>query len=58
MSEGKEISLFLGAAKDADGKAFDVSVFNGKTIDVKGMVDRYYEKYQIRVLSPADITVQ
>lgn len=58
VSEGKEISLFLGAAKDADGKAFDVSVFNGKTIDVKGMVDRYYEKYQIRVLSPADITVQ
>lgn len=58
VSEGKEISLFLGAAKDADGKAFDVSVFNGKTIDVKGMVDRYYEKYQIRVLSPADITVK
>ena len=57
-SNGGEISVFLGACKNADGSAYDVSVFNGKTIDIKGMVDKYYEKYQIRVLSPDNITIK
>ena len=56
--EGKEITLFLGAFKDADGKDFDVSIFEGRTIDIKGMVDKYYEKYQIRIMTADDITVQ
>ena len=56
-SEGATISVFLGAMKDAEGNAITTDTFSGKTIDVKGIVDKYYENYQIRVLTVDDITV-
>ena len=52
-----KISVFLGAMKDADGNAVTVDTFKDKTIDIKGIVDKYYENYQIRILSFSDITV-
>jgi DNA/RNA endonuclease YhcR with UshA esterase domain len=56
-AEGAEIYLFLGALKDANGDAVLATIFEGKTIDAKGIVDKYYEKYQIRVTSVDDITI-
>ena len=56
-AEGAEIYLFLGALKDENGNPVQPSLFEGKTIDAKGIVDKYYEKYQIRVTSVDDITI-
>lgn len=55
--DGVRISLFLGLMYDKDSNRVTAEAFAGKTIDVKGLVDKYYENYQIRVLSPDDITV-
>lgn len=52
-----KITLFLSKLVDADGNAITKSTYLGKTIDVRGLVDQYYENYQIRVISASDITV-
>ena len=56
-SEGVKITFFLGKLIDADGNVVTADTYKGKTIDAKGIVDKYYEKYQIRVMSASDITV-
>ncbi len=56
VRDGIKIQLFLGTMSDADGKLVTAEDFKGKTIDVKGIVDKYYDNYQIRVLSLNDIT--
>ena len=49
-SEGQVINVFLGElAAPADLK--------GKTIDVKGLVDKFNGEYQIRILTVDDITI-
>lgn len=48
-SNGVEINIFLGELKAPDVK--------GKTIDVKGLVDKFNGEYQIRVLTLDDITI-
>lgn len=57
VSGDVKITLFLGGMKDANGNTVSADLFNGKTIDVKGIVDKFKEKYQIRVMSLADITI-
>jgi hypothetical protein len=52
-----KLQIFLGLMYDDAGNAVQASEFEGKTIDVKGIVDKYYEKYQIRVLTYGDIVV-
>ena len=52
-----KITLFLGKLLDGNGNAITKDAYIGKTIDVKGLVDQYYENYQIRVLSANDITI-
>lgn len=56
--DGKTISVRTAVLKDADGNLVTADYFNGKTIDVKGFVDRYDGTYQIRVLSINDVTVK
>lgn len=56
-SNGTEIILFLGTLLDAEGKPVVGSAFEGKTLDVKGIVDKFNDKYQIHVTSMSDITV-
>ena len=57
------ISVRTEVLKDADKNLVTAEYFEGKTIDVKGIVDYYdYENtgngtYQIRVYSLSDITV-
>ena len=52
-----KIKVFLGALKDADGNPITEKTYAGETINVKGLVDKYYENYQVRVTSASDITV-
>ena len=53
-----KIQIFLGLMYDDAGNAVKADEFLGKTIDVKGIVDKYYEKYQIRVLTYGDIVIK
>ena len=48
-SNGVEINIFLGELAAPDVK--------GKTIDVKGLVDKFSGEYQIRVLTVEDIVI-
>ena len=43
--------------KDANGQIFTAEAYEGKTIDVKGIVDFFDGSYQIKVFSADDITV-
>ena len=42
---------------DAAGKLIGADEYKGKTLDVRGIVDLYDGKYQIRVFSADDITI-
>ena len=55
--DGVQIKVFLGLLYDEDGNRVTENVYANETINVKGLVDKYYENYQIRVLSTADIAV-
>ena len=58
MADGVKVQVFLGLLYNNEGQAVTASEFLGKTINVKGLVDKYYENYQIRVLTYNDIVVQ
>jgi len=51
------ISIRTEVLKDADGKLITAEAYQGKTIDVQGIVDCYEGNYQIRVYSPKDIVI-
>ena len=43
--------------KDDNGEVITFREYDGKTINVKGMVDCYNGEYQIKVFSPKDIEI-
>lgn len=53
---GVTVSVRTAVLKDADGNVITADAFNGKTIDVRGIVDSYDGAYQIRVLGMSDVT--
>lgn len=53
---GVTVSVRTAVLKDADGNVITADTFNGKTIDVRGIVDSYDGAYQIRVLGINDVT--
>lgn len=55
---GVRVQIFLGLMYDDAGNPVSANNFMGKTIDVKGIVDKYYENYQIRILAYSDIVIQ
>lgn len=55
---GKTITVRTLVLKDADGNVITDSVYKGKTIDVRGVVDCFNGKYQVKVLASFDITVR
>lgn len=55
--DGVTMSVRTEVLKDADGNIITKDAYQGKTINVKGIVDQYNGKYQIRVFSPDDITI-
>lgn len=54
---GVTVDIRTGVLKDAGGNLITASAFQGKTIDVKGIVDYYNGNYQVRVLSMDEITI-
>ena len=54
---GVTISIRTSVLKDAAGNLITAEYFNGKTIDIRGVVDSYDGEYQIRVTTLGDITV-
>jgi len=55
--DGKTIYVRTEVLKDADGNVIKEDAYNGKIIDVQGIIDFYEGNYQIRVISASDITV-
>ena len=56
-ANGVTISVRTAVLKDSAGNVITAEMFQGKTIDVKGIVDSYEGNYQIRVFSINDITI-
>ncbi len=56
-SAGQTISVRTEVLTDASGALITPDYFNGKTIDVKGLVDYFDGKYQIKVLSVNDVVI-
>lgn len=56
-ANGATISVRTDVLRDADGNKITESYFQGKTIDVKGLVDYFSGTYQIKVFSVNDVTV-
>ncbi len=55
--DGVTISVRTVVLKDAEGNLITADAYQNKTIDVRGIVDVYDGKYQIKVFSPDDIIV-
>ena len=56
-ANGVQIVIRTNVLRNADGSIIKAEAFEGKTIDVKGVVDFFTDGYQIKVLSVNDITV-
>ena len=54
---GVTVSVRTSVLKDAEGNLITAEYFNGKTIDIRGVVDSYGSEYQIRVTTLGDIVV-
>jgi DNA/RNA endonuclease YhcR with UshA esterase domain len=54
----KTVDIRTAVLKDADGNIITAEYFEGKTIDVRGVVDRFDGRYQIKVFNLNDITVK
>lgn len=57
-SGGTQISVRTVVLTDKNGKTIKADYFQGKTIDVKGIVDTFDGKSQIQLLSIDDVTVR
>jgi len=55
--DGKTISVRTIVLTDAEGKVVEASMFEGKTINVRGIVDCYDGTYQIKVFNLSDIEI-
>ena len=52
------VSVRTVVLRDADGNVITADAYEGKTIDVKGVVDFFSGDYQIKVFSASDIIVK
>lgn len=52
------VDVRTAVLQDADGNVVTEEYFNGKTIDVKGIIDCFAGTYQIKVFSLKDITIK
>ena len=55
--DGQTINVRTGVLKDAEGNQITASTFQGKTIDIQGIVDYYEGTYQIRVFTMNDFVI-
>ncbi len=56
-ANGITVSVRTAVLKDAEGNLITADAYEGKTIDVKGLIDYYDGTYQIKVFTPDNITV-
>lgn len=56
--KGVEVRIRTTVFTDGKGNLIKADTYLGKTIDVKGLVDCFEGSYQIKVISPKDITVK
>lgn len=56
-AEGKTITVRTEVLRDAEGNVVTADYFEGKTIDVKGVVEVFNNKYQIKLVSLNDAIV-
>ena len=56
-ADGIEITVRTIVLYDAEGNLITEAYFAGKTIDVKGVVDRFSGQYQIKLFSVNDVTI-
>ena len=54
---GVTVAVRTAVLKDANGNLITAATFQGKTIDIQGIVDCYEGSYQIRVFSMNDIVI-
>lgn len=57
MTKGYRISVRTAVLRDADGNLITADAYEGKIINVRGIVDYFSGTYQIKVLSADDITI-
>ena len=55
--DGERISVRTVALRDDNGNLITAETFNGKTIDVKGMVDYFDGTYQIKLFTINDVVI-
>ena len=55
--DGSQVIVRTSPLTDASGKRITQDAFEGKTIDVRGVVGVHHGIYEIKVLSAKDITV-
>ena len=55
--DGTEIAVRTVVLRDQDGNVVTADAYEGRTISVKGLVDVFDGKYQVKVLSAQDITI-
>ena len=57
LVDGQYVDVRTTVLTDKDGNLVKADVYEGKTIDVKGIVDYYNGAYQIKVFSADNITI-
>ena len=57
MTKGYKIIVRTGVMRDADGNLITADAYEGKIINVRGVVEDYNDTYQIQVFTPEDITI-
>lgn len=55
--DGQTVDVRTTVLLDKDGNVIKASAYEGKTIDVKGMIDYFNGSYQIKVFSADNITI-
>ncbi len=54
---GERVAVRTAVLRDADGNLITAEAYEGKTINVQGIIDFFSDSYQIKVFSPDDITI-
>lgn len=57
MTKGYKISVRTAVMRDADGNLITAEAYEGKIINVKGILEDYSGSYQIQVFTPDDIEI-
>lgn len=57
MTKGYKISVRTAVMRDADGNLITAEAYEGKIINVKGILEDYSGTYQIQVFTPDDIEI-